>query len=45
MNPNENEFITASTVFLAEAETDEQPMAENNKEQIEDALCPEMYYG
>lgn len=42
MNQNENEFITASTVFLADAETDGQPMAEN-KEQV--ALRPEMYYG
>ena len=41
MNQNENEFITASTVFDA----DEQPMGKNNKGQKEDALCPEMYYG
>jgi hypothetical protein len=42
MNQNENEFITASTVFSADAQTEEQPMAET-KEQT--ALCPEMYYG
>lgn len=42
MNQNENEFITASTVFLVDVETNEQPMAEN-KEQV--ALRPEMYYG
>ena len=42
MNQNENEFITASTVFLVDAETNEQPMAEN-KEQV--ALHPELYYG
>lgn len=42
MNQNENEFITASTVFLGDVETNEQPMAEN-KEQV--ALRPELYYG
>jgi hypothetical protein len=43
MNLNENEFITASTVFSTDAKTNESPMADN-KEQNK-ALCPEMYYG
>lgn len=42
MNQNENEFITASTVFSADAKTDEQPMAENKGRYV---LHPEMYYG
>lgn len=42
MNQNENEFITASTVFSADAKTDEQPIAENKRRYV---LHPEIYYG
>jgi hypothetical protein len=42
MNQNKNEFVTASTVFLADTTIDEQPMVENKGRYV---LHPEMYYG
>lgn len=42
MNQNKNEFVTASTVFLADTTMDEQPIAENKEQE---ALRSEIYYG